>query len=405
MVFGKITNLAVVIAAAALLALGVSSCGDGDGAGETMVPDTAEEIMVGAVVPLTGSLEATGRGMKNGFELAVKEINASSPPGGRTIRLLVEDNRSNMDGNRAAYDRLVERGVPVILGPFTSSATDSVVVPLSIREKFVAVGPTSAANGLSAKSDYLFRTTLSVSRLVPEGVRCLADLRGYENVAAIVNAADTFSMSSHDEMKRAFRENGIMLVSEQEFRRTGNEELPDLETQLRAVANASPAPRALFVSALPPGRTGVMVQARTLGIDIPFVHTLLTIDEAGRADDRLSGSAEGAVSFSNWNAGIGTPGNMEFVDGYREEYGAAPNAFAARSYASVYILARAIAAAGGSTDSAAIRDALAEIDEDSKLETVLGEFYFDGNGDAVYDPVVEEVRDGAFEVLACSDPS
>lgn len=395
MVFGKITNLAVVIAAAALLALGVSSCGDGDG---------AEEIMVGAVVPLTGSLEATGRGMKNGFELAVKEINASSPPGGRTIRLLVEDNRSNMDGNRAAYDRLVERGVPVILGPFTSSATDSVVVPLSIREKFVAVGPTSAANGLSAKSDYLFRTTLSVSRLVPEGVRCLADLRGYENVAAIVNAADTFSRSSHDEMKEAFGENDIMLVSEQEFRRTGNEELPDLETQLRAVANASPAPQALFVSALPPGRTGVMVQARTLGIDIPFVHTLLTIDEAGRADDRLSGSAEGAVSFSNWNVGIDTPGNMEFVDGYREEYGAAPNAFAARSYASVYILARAIAAAG-STDSAAIRDALAEIDEDSKLETVLGEFYFDGNGDAVYDPVVEEVRDGAFEVLACSDPS
>ena len=396
MVFGKITNLAVVIAAAAVLALGVSSCGDGDG---------AEEIMVGAVVPLTGSLEATGRGMKNGFELAVKEINASSPPGGRTIRLLVEDNRSDLEGNRAAYDRLVERGVPVILGPFTSSATDSVVVPLSIREKFVAVGPTSAANGLSAKSDYLFRTTLSVSSLVPEGVRCLADLRGYENVAAIVNAADTFSMSSHDEMKMAFLENGINLVSEQEFRRTGNEELPDLTEQLRAVANASPAPQALFVSALPPGRTGVMVQARTLDIDISFVHTLLTIDEAGRADDRLSGSAEGAVSFSNWNSGIDTPGNMEFVDGYREEYGAAPNAFAARSYASVYILARAIAAGGGSTDSEAIRDALAEIDEDNKLETVLGEFYFDVNGDAVYDPVVEEVRDGAFEVLACSDPS
>ena len=398
MVFGKITNLAVVIAAAAVLALGVSSCGDGDG---------AEEIMVGAVVPLTGSLEATGRGMKNGFELAVKEINASSPPGGRTIRLLVEDNRSDLDGNRAAYDRLVERGVPVILGPFTSSATDSVVVPLSIREKFVAVGPTSAANGLSAKSDYLFRTTLSVSRLVPEGVRCLADLRGYENVAAIVNAADTFSMSSHDEMKKAFGENGINLASEseQEFRRTGNEKLPDLTTQLRAVMNAATAPEALFVSALPPGRTGIMVQARTLGIDIPFVHTLLTIDEAGRADDLLSGSAEGAVSFSNWNAGIDTPGNMEFVDGYREEYGAAPNAFAARSYASVYILARAIADAGGSTDSAAIRDALKEIDEDNKLETVLGEFYFDGNGDAVYDPVVEEVRDGAFEVLACSDPS
>ena len=393
MVFGKITNLAVVIAAVALLALGVSSCGDGD---------SAEEIMVGAVVPLTGLLAPSGRGMKNGFELAVKEINASSLLDGRTIRLEVEDNQSTHIGNGFAYGRLVERGVPVILGPFTSSATDNVVVPLSTREKFVAVGPTSAASGLSEKSDWLFRTTLSVSRLVPEGVRCIADLRDYDKVAAIVNEADTFSKSSHDEMKKAFGENDIMLVSEQKFRRTGNEELPDLETQLRAVADARPAPQALFVSALPPGRIGVMVQARRLGIDdVPFVHTLLTIDEAGRADDQLSGSAEGAVSFSSWSTGIDTPGNTEFMEAYREEYGEAANAFAARSYASVYILARAIADTP-SADSEAIREALAGI---RNLDTVLGEFSFDENGDAVYDPVVEVVEDGAFRVLTCPDPS
>ena len=389
MVFGKMTNLAVAVAAAAVLALGVSSCADGE-----------KEITVGAVAPLTGALASTGRGMRNGFELAVKEINASSPPAGRKIRLLVEDNLGTLDGNRAAYDRLVARGVPAILGPFTSSATDSVVVPLSKREKVVAVGPTSAANGLSAKSDYLFRTTLSVNRLVPEGVRCITALReDWEDVAAIVNDADTFSRSSHDEVKRAFAENDdVNLLPEQKFRRTGNEELPDLMAQLQAVTNAD----ALFVSALPPGRIGVMVQARRLGMDIPFVHTLLTIDEAGRANDQLAGSANGAVSFSSWSTGIDTPGNAAFIRSYRSEYGEPPNAFAARSYASVYILARAIADAGGSTDSESIRAALADI---RNLDTVLGVFSFDENGDAVYDPVVEEVRDGAFEVLECPESS
>ena len=388
MVFGKMTNLAVAVAAA-VLALGVSSCGD----------TTSKEITVGAVAPLTGALASTGRGMRNGFELAVKEINASSPPAGRKIRLLVEDNLGTLDGNRAAYDRLVARGVPAILGPFTSSATDSVVVPLSKREKVVAVGPTSAANGLSAKSDYLFRTTLSVNRLVPEGVRCITGLRDWEDVAAIVNDADTFSRSSHDEVKRAFAENDdVNLLPEQKFRRTGNEELPDLTEQLRAVRNAD----ALFVSALPPGRIGVMVQARRLGMDIRFVHTLLTIDEAGRANGQLAGSANGAVSFSSWSTGIDTPGNAAFIRSYRSEYGEPPNAFAARSYASVYILARAIADAGGSTDSESIRAALAGI---RNLDTVLGVFSFDENGDAVYDPVVEEVREGAFEVLECPESS
>lgn len=391
MVFGKMTNLAVAVAAAAVLALGVSSCADGE-----------KEITVGAVAPLTGALASTGRGMRNGFELAVKEINASSPPAGRKIRLLVEDNLGTLDGNRAAYDRLVARGVPAILGPFTSSATDSVVVPLSKREKVVAVGPTSAANGLSAKSDYLFRTTLSVNRLVPEGVRCITALReGWEDVAAIVNDADTFSRSSHDEIKRAFAENDdVNLLPEQKFRRTGNEELPDLTAQLNAVRNADAD--ALFVSALPPGRIGVMVQARRLGMDIRFVHTLLTIDEAGRANGQLAGSANGAVSFSSWSTGIDTPGNAAFIRSYRSEYGEPPNAFAARSYASVYILARAIADAGGSTDSESIRAALADI---RNLDTVLGVFSFDENGDAVYDPVVEEVRDGAFEVLECPESS
>ena len=390
MVFGKMKNLAVAVAAA-VLALGVSSCGD----------TTSKEITVGAVAPLTGALASTGLGMRNGFELAVKEINASSPPAGRKIRLLVEDNLSTLDGNRAAYDRLVARGVPAILGPFTSSATDSVVVPLSKREKVVAVGPTSAANDLSAKSDYLFRTTLSVNRLVPEGVKCITDLRDWENVAAIVNEADTFSRSSHDEMKRAFAENDDVNLAdehEQKFRRTGNEELPDLMAQLRAVRNAD----ALFVSALPPGRIGVMVQARRLGMDIPFVHTLLTIDEAGRANDQLAGSANGAVSFSSWSTGIDTPGNAAFIRSYRSEYGEPPNAFAARSYASVYILARAIADAAGSTDSESIRAALAGI---RNLDTVLGVFSFDENGDAVYDPVVEMVSDGAFEVLECPESS
>ena len=391
MVFGKMTNLAVAVAAAAVLALGVSSCADGE-----------KEITVGAVAPLTGALASTGRGMRNGFELAVKEINASSPPAGRKIRLLVEDNLGTLDGNRAAYDRLVARGVPAILGPFTSSATDSVVVPLSKREKVVAVGPTSAANGLSAKSDYLFRTTLSVNRLVPEGVRCITALReGWEDVAAIVNDADTFSRSSHDEIKRAFAENDdVNLLPEQKFRRTGNEELPALTAQLNAVRNADAD--ALFVSALPPGRIGVMVQARRLGMDIRFVHTLLTIDEAGRANGQLAGSANGAVSFSSWSTGIDTPGNAAFIRSYRSEYGEPPNAFAARSYASVYILARAIADAGGSTDSESIRAALADI---RNLDTVLGVFSFDENGDAVYDPVVEEVRDGAFEVLECPESS
>ena len=73
----------------------------------------------------------------------------------------------------------------------------------------------------------------------------------------------------------------------------------------------------------------------------------------------------------------------------------APNAWAAQSYATLYILATAMAAAQ-STDSTAIRDALANTMD---LDTILGQFSFDAVGDAVYDPQILIVKDGEFAVF------
>ena len=70
-----------------------------------------------------------------------------------------------------------------------------------------------------------------------------------------------------------------------------------------------------------------------------------------------------------------------------------PNAFATASYTTVYILAEAIKNAP-STDSTAIRDALANIKD---FDTVLGKFSFNADGDAVYEPKVLIVKDGTLQ--------
>ena len=59
------------------------------------------------------------------------------------------------------------------------------------------------------------------------------------------------------------------------------------------------------------------------------------------------------------------------------------------------ILARAIFNAQ-LTEAVAIRDAMAEIRD---LDTILGQFSFDANGDAVYEATVLIVRNGQFEVF------
>ena len=78
--------------------------------------------------------------------------------------------------------------------------------------------------------------------------------------------------------------------------------------------------------------------------------------------------------------------------------GVEPSAFTAQSYATVHILSNAIANAQ-SIDSRAIRDALAKTRD---LDTILGKFSFDANGDGVYNPVVLIVRNGKLEVFSLS---
>ena len=148
-------------------------------------------------------------------------------------------------------------------------------------------------------------------------------------------------------------------------------------------------PDAIFVSALPPEKPLVLIQAHELGISVPFIVSSLTSVEVQAA----GAAAEGAITFIGWLSTDDTPGNQAFVQNYSATFGMEPNVFATASYASVYILAEAIKNAQ-STDAISIRDALANIKD---FDTVLGKFSFNTDGDAVYDLKALIVKNGALQ--------
>ena len=227
------------------------------------------------------------------------------------------------------------------------------------------------------------------------GVRATKESMRYSRVATITNGHDTFSQSNLERLKQEFDKYGdVTVVSEQTYTRPSGDPVPDLTAQLTEIKNADPD--AVFISALSSGRAEIMVEARRLGIEAPFIVTLLTIHEVNKANGQLDGAGEGAITFTVWTAATDTPENRIFLRSYREKYEQEkPNAFAARSYGATRILAQAIADAS-STDPEAIRDAMADIRVE---DTVFGDFYFDAYGDAVYEPIVGIVGGGMFKVL------
>ena len=385
----RITTFAFVLTIV-LLIVGLSAC---DQIGQLLVPappdmeDVSVEIPIGVVLSITGRFASTfGRPMATGFELALEEIN-NSQLGGRRISFIVEDDRSTVEGAVEAFNKLIQQdGVPVILGPATSSQT-KVVFPIAQENQVVAFSPTSAARGLSATGDFVFRAALTTDVLIPSGIETTSAKLGYKTAATMYDETDVFSTDSDEAVREALAATGVEVSITETFQ-GGNTDFSEQLTRIRDVN-----PDVIFISTLSPEKPGILTQGRQLGIpdSVPFVIRTLTIADVQAAGD----AAEGAITFVGWASTADTPGNQDFVQNYSAKYGVEPSNYAARSYAALHILAEAIADAQ-STDSTAIRDALANITD---FDTVFGKFSFDAVGDAVYDPKVLIVVNGQLEIF------
>ena len=344
------------------------------------VPEPGAEISIGVVLPLTGRYtDSFGTPISQGLELALEEINNAQPAGPK-LKFIIEDDQSTIEGAKAAFTKLSEAAdIPVILGPSTSGQT-SEAFPIAQENQRVAISPTSAAGGLSALGDFVFRISLTTDVLVPNGIKATHAKLAYQSAATLYDEADLFSTDADEAVRDALAANGIEVVTTETFR-SGDTDFTEQLTRIEALN-----PDIVFSSSLPPEKPGVLIQARALGITAPFVLRTLTIDTVEAAN----GNAEGAMTFVGWTAAIDTPANQNFVQNYTAKYGGEPNNYAARAYATLYVLAEAIAQAQ-STEPAAIRDALANIKD---LDTIFGKFSFDANGDAIYDPRVLIVKDG-----------
>ena len=344
-----------------------------------IMEETDKQINIGLVLPQSGRLELSfGRHIENALELAKNEINTSQYAGTR-FNFIIEDSQSTVKGAVVAYNKLIDDGVSVILGPATSSAAKETFL-IAGENKVVAISPTSAARGLSALSDYAFRIALTTEVLVPNGVEATLKQIDFDKVATLYDEADVFSSDADQALKETFNTLDIDVVATETF--IGGE--TNFSDQLTRIQMSEP--HAIFVSSLPPEKSGILREAAELGITVPIILRTLTeadVEAAGEA-------AEGAITYVGWGTAVDTPGNQAFIQNYTTTYEFAPNNYAARSYTALYVLAEAIRNAE-TKDADSIRDALVNI---SDYDTVMGKFSFDENGDAVYEPKVLIVKDG-----------
>lgn len=348
------------------------------------------EIMLGAVHDLSGSTALYGTSIQKGINLAVKQINDQKLLGdGHTLKVTFEDAAGDPKQAIAAYEKLTtNKDIVAILGPTLSSEAKS-ADPIAQEAKVPVVASSNTADGITTIGDYIFRTSLPESAVIPNTVNVTAKALNLKKVAVMYGNDDAFTQSGYDVFKAALEKAGIETLTTETFAKGDT----DFSAQLTKIKSLNPD--AIIVSALAEEAANIMIQARTLGIPT----TVRIIGGNGFNSPQLAkiagAAAEGAISGSAWNVASTFAASQDFVKAFQAEYNGAPDQFAAQAYTAAWVTALAIKNAG-STDHAAVRDALAKIKD---FDSPLGKFAFDANRDPVHEPVVLTVKDGKFVVF------
>ena len=345
-------------------------------------------ITLGAVEDLTGRNAIYGKPIKMGIDLAVKQVNEQKFLGdGVTLKVDYIDTASDTTQAAAAFTKLAaDPNITAIIGP-TLSTQAVAADPLAQAAGVPVVASSNTASGITTIGNYIFRTSLPESAVIPNTVKVTAKGFNLKKVAIIYGSDDTFTTSAEKTFKDALTQAGIQILPEETFTLGAT----DFSAQLTRIKALNPD--AIVVAALSAEAAKIMIQARALGIpaSVPFIggngFNSLSVPQAAGA------AGEGAISGSAWSLASTLPASVAFVKAFQAEYNSDPDQFAAQAYTAAWVLALAIKNAG-SVEHAAVRAALAQVKD---FDSPLGKFSFDANRDPVHEPVVLIVKNGKFE--------
>lgn len=294
----------------------------------------AADIRLGAAEALSGPAGQYGQSIRNGLQLAVDEINAAGGVKGDKLALQVEDEQGKKEQAIDVFKKLIfQDKVLMLFGPTLSNSAQA-ADPIAQAAKIVVFGTSNTADGITSIGDHVFRNSVTESDVLPETLRVAIKHANIKKVAVLYGNDDVFTKSGYDAFKKALADLKIPVTTTETFAKGD----VDFKAQLTKI-KASGAD-AIVLSALIAEGAPIMVQARQLGLDIPFIggngmNSVKIFDLAKEKSDKL-------WVGSPWALGSQTPQNQHFVVAYTQKYKAAPDQFGAQAYDAVNIVATAL---------------------------------------------------------------
>ncbi|HZS26116.1 MAG TPA: ABC transporter substrate-binding protein [Candidatus Angelobacter sp.] len=351
-------------------------------------------IKIGVITSITGSLAAFGEAHKNGYAIALDEINAKGGVLSKKVELDFYDDQSKPDQAVQGVSKLVDQdGVPIILGSYSSESTKAIVGSVTQRETPLIIPTATADNVMDSKSPWVFRICAGANDYAKETIAFLK-ANGAPKTMAIVYENTNFGQSNMKAMVAEAKAVGINLVAVESY----EAKAPDYKAVLQRVKLANP--EVIYFCSYLLDATTLMRQSREVDLNPRFYTSSGTGFAAAEfpTDKGAGKNAEYTFSVSQWLPEAKWPGSKEFDAEYFKRFKSHPAYHAIQAYAALKVAAAAINNAK-SAEPAKIRDAIKNINLTS---TPFGPIRFE-NGQNPHPVLITQIQHGQYRVVFPAD--
>ncbi|HEX2928068.1 MAG TPA: ABC transporter substrate-binding protein [Candidatus Binatia bacterium] len=294
----------------------------------------AAEIRIGVAEALTGNAAQYGVPIRKGFELAIGEINGSGGVNGNKIGLVIEDEQGKKEEAINVFKKLIfQDKVLMLFGPTLSNSAQA-SDPVAQSAKIVVFGTSNTADGITSIGDYVFRNSVTEADILPVTLKVASQKTGLKKVAVLYGNDDIFTKSGYDNFTKALQTLKIPVTATESFAKGDVDFKPQL-TKIKASA-----PDAIVLSALVAEGGPILVQARQLGITLPFIGG--NGMNSPRVFELAKDNSDNLWVGSPWSIENPSAENKRFIDAYQKSHGALPDQFAAQAYDAMYIVVQAL---------------------------------------------------------------
>jgi branched-chain amino acid transport system substrate-binding protein len=360
--------------------------------GSLAVSAAPDPVMVGVVISTSGPSAPLGVPQKNAFAIVERDVNAHGGIGGRPLHFEIVDDEAKPDVAAQLAQQLIGKGaVAIICGTrtATSAAATRVTVGANVVQLFLT------------PSTELWKTPKGVAKTLFQ-VASSSDDEAHAYVAfaknklhaktiAIIHDENQYGTVAGTATEGAAKDNGLTVVASESY----PGDATDFTPQLLRVKAAKPDAVMLLGATNTPAL--LTVQARTLGIKVPFLGSSAILSPAflkvvGPAEDQLY--AVSNLDFTNPDA-VSKIAIKEYVDAYHGPL----VGFGGFAYDAGYLITKALNQAHGKYDGATLATALETM---GPLHGTSGTFHYsatDHNGLSEKDVHMAVARKGVWYTI------